>query len=169
VNQQAIMDAMSSGLQGYQSGRESLAILLLIGFSVVMGGILLVSHYRFQLRAQWLYLKKKMRGQAVSKDRRRRSLSVVAQLSQSSQPLRLKTTNVSPRGMFVAMPSPLPVGEVFKFMLILGSEHIKATAEVRWSQPKRTPYTPPGIGCRIYNISEEDKTKLRRYLSRLAR
>lgn len=149
--------------------RESLDLVyvfIFIAFIVsVIGVVFIYSKMQWQWRGRLIYWRKKIFGQAVSKDRVPQNLEVVLQLPNDDRPVRVSVLNLSQQGMFIKMNPPLPVGSNFRFLMTLGpDERVSGWGEVRWSQPKRTPYTPPGMGCRLYNLDDSDRLKIKKFL-----
>lgn len=134
-------------------------------FALITFGTLYFFQTRHQWKGRWLYLKKRLKGEAVSKDRVLKNIEIVIQLPYRDTPFRTRVYNMSPNGMFVKMNPPLQVGESFRFLLTLnGDEKITAWAEVRWSQDKRTPYTPPGMGCKFFHMDDADRLRIKKFL-----
>lgn len=152
--------------KGDQSGLSF--FLLFVGiacFILLFTAIFSAIQNKHWIKGRWIYFKKTWKGQAVSKDRRPRSFEVIIQMPYKGTPERTRTVNLSPNGMFVRMDPPLMVGESFRFLLNLDSQNsLSGTAEVRWSQEKATPYTPPGIGCKFYQMKDQDKALIKKFL-----
>ncbi len=144
-------------------GLWALATLVVIILGIALG--LALYRRRHRILGRWIYLKKMWKGEAISKDRRRRQLDVVLQIPYDQKPFRTKTVNLSPRGFFIQMDPPLMVGESFRFLLVLDDANkVNALAEVRWAQESKTAFMPAGMGCKFYQVSESDERKILKYL-----
>ena len=70
-----------------------------------------------------------------------------------SEIIEVRAPDISPKGMFIHIPSAFPEGAVIKveFWLSRSGHHVKARAEVRYCLPG------VGIGVEFVDISDEDK------------
>jgi hypothetical protein len=141
-----------------------LAILIFIGFIWFFRAYDL----RHFFTGRFKYWRRVWRGEPVSTDRIERNLEVLISLPTDPLPFRTKTFNISPHGMFVRMDPPMSVGDHFRFILKVTPERaISGRAEVKWQHWKATPLTPRGMGCKLFQLSEDDQNFLRKYLKSL--
>ena len=148
--------------------------LIALGLTFV-GFVLFINFFRLYdvrhyIRGRSLYWWRRYRGQPVSSDRVRRNIPLVIAMPHDSTPFRTKTWNLSPHGMFVVMDPPMLPGDHFRFILnVTADRSISARAEVKWQLLKPTPLTPKGMGCKFFDLSEDDEKFLRKYLKSLKR
>ncbi len=64
-------------------------------------------------------------------------------------------------GIFIATPTPPPVGEIIRLVFDVPSGEVRARAVVRSSQPER------GMGVEFTAMSSEARARLERLLKRL--
>jgi len=166
VDRQRVFDALGSGFERSNQWEVTLQILAAaICILVVIYIIFVFVRNQTFLKGRWIYWRKRLKGQAVSKNRIPKNIEIVIQLPFEDRPFRTKIHNLSPNGMFMKMNPPLVVGESFRFLLNLGKdEKISAWAEVRWAQVNRTAFTPPGMGCKFFHISDEDRNRIKKFL-----
>lgn len=70
-----------------------------------------------------------------------------------SERMEVRAPDISPKGMFIHIPTQFPEGAVIKveFWLSRSGHHIKARAEVRYCLPG------VGIGVEFVDITDEDR------------
>lgn len=164
--QQRVFDSIGSGFERTDYGTSTLQVLaLIIPFILIVYFSFLISKHKVYLKGRYIYWKKRWKGEAVSKDRMPQHLEIVIQIPYQDRPFRTHLHNISPNGMYVKMNPPLMVGESFRFLLNLNDdERISAWAEVRWSLENRTIFTPPGMGCKFFHLSDADRNRIKRFL-----
>lgn len=99
------------------------------------------------------------------------SFHVVVDLFSENNFFLAKTTAGRLVGIFVATDLPPPVGSIVRLtVVLLGGYRIETRAEVTWTRERShfSSRLPPGAGMRMLDLSDEDKRRIRHFLTQRA-
>lgn len=160
----SVSDALSKGIDAF----DLIILIAVFALAFAFGSLCTFlwqnrNHLRRNLIYYWRYL---WRQNQPLQRRYRVEYPIVILFSHSGRPAeRCTTANLSRGGMFLKMAMPYELNSTFQFMMHLPDDSIlSGVGLVRWVKKTGDDQMPRGMGVEFYEMSDQDRNKIRKYL-----